>query len=131
MIVISIMDLNPIFKGILIVKILCIFKFLLKKYPHFVTNNIQKIQSIKIDILLFLIFFKTAEYTSDKGDLLAFLEFLEIPIVLFKYFFLLLLVGKFTVLKLRNYAFFDKMTKKINFWKKNESTILIFFFSIR
>ncbi len=91
------------------VNILYNFKAILNKFPHFVTKNVEKIHSKKLDFLLFLICFKIAEYSAENNDILFIMGLLEIPIGILKYLFLLSLLTRFSLLKIRKKAIFNKL----------------------
>ena len=91
---ISIIDFNSIFKGTLIVGIFLIFRFILNKSFHYVTDRLQIIESLKLNILTFSILFKIAENSlEDEQNIFIFFQILQVVATnILKFGFLIFLI---------------------------------------
>lgn len=97
MILVGIMHIGPIFKGVIVILILLFFLKILRKFPHFVTSNLYKMEFFHNYFLLIFILIKFIEYSENYS---TFIEFLLILLISLKFLFLIILLMRFVFFKL-------------------------------
>lgn len=111
-ILVSLLDTNSIFKGVLIIFILMLSKLIMNRYPHFVTKNLEKSESVKHLILQSFILLKIAEFSlKDESftQLQILSELIQIALIFMKMLYIFLLILVFIIFKTRQKPFFKKI----------------------
>ena len=112
-------------KGVLIIIIFLIFKFIITKNDHFVTIYFQNIQSHTLEILVFCLLIKMIENQigEESGLMNIFRKIQLIITLILKFGFLIYLLKNFLILKIRNHKFFQRLMEKC-FVRKEISNLI-------
>ena len=121
-ILVGIIDINPIFKGVLVILILLISLKILLRFPHFVTINLSRIELFHNLFLLLFVLIKFIEYSENYS---IFIELLLILLISLKFIFLIILLIKFLSFK---FLQINSAQKFFQFWPLNYLLNGIFFF---
>ena len=112
------LDMPLIIKVMIIISILAISLDILRKIPHFVTNDLMNIGMIQNQFLIVFIFIKLVEFSDISNEWKIVMQLVIIALIMFRYFFIIFIFGKVIAFKYINSNNIVMKTLRISIFRK-------------
>ena len=115
--------MTPIIKAMLIISILSIALDVLRTIPHFVTTDLKNVGMIQNQFLIVLILTKLTEFSDISNEWKIMMQLVIIALIIFRYIFIIFLLGKVIAFKYINSNNIMMTTLRISMLRKLYNSI--------
>ena len=125
------LDIIPIIKVMIIISILAMTIDILRKIPHFVTNDLKNVGMIQNQFLIVLILAKLTEFSDISNEWKVMMQLMIIALIIFRYIFIIFLFGKVIAFKYINSNNLMMKTLRISMFRTLYNSIIKPFFKYK
>ena len=115
----------------IIISILAMTIDILRKIPHFVTNDLKNVGMIQNQFLIVLILAKLTEFSDISNEWKVMMQLMIIALIIFRYIFIIFLFGKVIAFKYINSNNLMMKTLRISMFRTLYNSIIKPFFKYK